>query len=86
MANPAEKIFDHSWLDPECIEAGCKSLILKHECRTRAEAQVDLADLLAAEKRKVSLLRAALVAAQKHIGNGYQPPEIMDQIEKALAI
>lgn len=25
-SNPAAKIFDHKWLDPECVENGCKSL------------------------------------------------------------
>jgi hypothetical protein len=24
--NPCSKIFDHKWLDPECVESGCKSL------------------------------------------------------------
>lgn len=25
--NPCAKIFDHKWLDPECVETGCKSLL-----------------------------------------------------------
>lgn len=29
MTNPAEKIFDHKWLNPACIEEGCQSLILQ---------------------------------------------------------
>ena len=25
--NPCNKIFDHKWLDPGCVEDGCKSLL-----------------------------------------------------------
>lgn len=25
--NPCAKIFDHKWLDPECVEIGCQSLL-----------------------------------------------------------
>lgn len=25
--NPCAKIFDHKWLDPECVETGCQSLL-----------------------------------------------------------
>jgi hypothetical protein len=60
MANPAEKIFDHMWLDPVCIESGCQSLLLGQECNTRAAAQVYLADFLAAAKHEASKLRKAL--------------------------
>src|ERR1051326_6936949 len=27
-ANPCAKILDHKWLDPECVESGCQSLVL----------------------------------------------------------
>ena len=29
MSNPADKILDHKWLDPVCIESGCQSLKLQ---------------------------------------------------------
>lgn len=38
--NPCDKIFDHKWLSPECVETGCKSLLLVH----RAERAEELAD------------------------------------------
>ena len=43
------------------------------------------ADEIARLQSANSKLRDALAAAQKHIGNGYQPPELMDQIDAALS-
>lgn len=36
LRNPCDKIFDHKWLDPECVETGCQSLVWK----SRYEAAV----------------------------------------------
>ena len=51
---------------------------LMENLRYRGGLYTDAAD-------KIETLKAALTAAQKYIGNGYQPPELMDQIEAALA-
>ena len=42
MSNPCDKIFDHKWLDPECVGTGCQSLFLK-ELR---EASADVVRLI----------------------------------------
>ena len=31
--NPCDKIFDHKYLDAECVESGCKSLLLIQRAR-----------------------------------------------------
>lgn len=67
MANPADKILDHKWLDPACIELGCQSLVLNGECRTRQEAQVDLANLLAAAKRENESLKARIAELENNV-------------------
>lgn len=33
MSNPADKIFDHKWLDPNCIDKGCQSLMFEERIR-----------------------------------------------------
>ncbi len=38
-ANPCDKIFDHKWLDPHCVQNGCRSLIDK-EVITQLQAKV----------------------------------------------
>jgi hypothetical protein len=45
------------------------------------ETQADLERLSVRYDR----VKEALIAARKHIGNGYQPPDLMEQIERALA-
>ncbi|MEA3044530.1 MAG: hypothetical protein QOH47_2368 [Sphingomonadales bacterium] len=37
--NPCAKIFDHKWLSPECVETGCRSLILEHALAAYLKAQ-----------------------------------------------
>lgn len=35
--NPCAKIFDHKWLDPECVEGGCQSLLLSRAAKVMAK-------------------------------------------------
>jgi hypothetical protein len=37
IGNPCAKIFDHKWLDPECVETGCRSLFLKRLAEASAQ-------------------------------------------------
>lgn len=70
--NPCNKIFDHKWLSPECVETGCQSLLLTRRAE-RAEEVADkykwqVRDTCArAEKAEAALasLRALLAEAGK---------------------
>ena len=37
--NPCDKIFDHKWLDPVCVEDGCCSLMLGYALKAYVKAQ-----------------------------------------------
>lgn len=41
---PGAKILDHKWLDPQCIETGCRSLNLSNALRAYLSAQRRMLD------------------------------------------
>ena len=52
------QIFEHKWLDPQCVESGCQSLFLKH---ARAELATLRARLAEVEEKLKSQEPAAML-------------------------
>lgn len=50
LDNPCAKIFDHKWLDPECVETGCQSLIWKSRYEAAVKGRQDFRRALASER------------------------------------
>lgn len=61
--------------------------VLNKTGRLVADAQTEAeAAQIVSDHNAIPKIVAALEAAQKYISAGYQPPELMDQIDTALAL
>ena len=56
-----DKICEHKWLDPQCIEAGCQSLVLRGQRNEAIEELTAALEVIDAERNaRISELEAAL--------------------------
>lgn len=51
ISNPCAKIFDHKWLDPECVETGCQSLVWKSRYEAAVKGRQEFRQALRDERQ-----------------------------------
>ncbi len=77
MSDYKEKIFTHKFLDPECVETGCQSLVLKQKLSDeRKETQNDftcfrLSDVL--RVNEIRLLKDEILGLKEAIVQVFDP-------------
>lgn len=72
ISNPCAKIFDHKWLDPECVETGCQSLVWKSRYEAAVKGRQEFRQALR-DERAAALTPSALSADVTNgwiVGNG----------------
>lgn len=52
ISNPCAKIFDHKWLDPECVETGCQSLVWKSRYEAAVKGRQEFRQALRDERAR----------------------------------
>lgn len=66
--NPCEKIFSHKWLDPECVENGCKSLCIKENAAKEPpepQSVLDSIGIAIVKEGDADMIHAATESAHK---------------------
>lgn len=99
--NPCDKIFDHKWLDPECVEGGCQSLrinrfrealiriFMMHPSETDEVLidQVEMADRHHnAHHERENKLQADLAAASNYVANDEVYPQSVQIAGRTISI
>jgi ribA/ribD-fused uncharacterized protein len=66
---PCAKIFDHKWLDPNCVESGCQSLVAAEAVAELVEALREFLNAEGAPMPPVSAGHTALAARGSRLAN-----------------
>lgn len=66
ISNPCAKIFDHKWLDPECVETGCQSLVWKSRYEAAVKGRQEFRQALRDERHTQQTARSAPVVSREN--------------------